>query len=185
MVCYCLREDCVWQVSPWKASTNQKQVRNATGHLYDQDCKFLICIYFICHFFHCISFWLFLYFLMFYFLDCIACHFVICNYQSDWQASARNPGTEGRALGGAARICQFHFAILSCTHADLKGLSKTPIKQACTDYIWLGHPNHNFATFPFLQNFGYLLAAAGNLFIFMILSLFLVLHFLDFNLHFI
>ena len=70
-------------------------------------------------------------------------------------------------------------------HADLKGLSKTPIEQARADYIWLGHPNHNFATFSFLQNFGYLLAAAGNLFIFMILSLFLVLHFLDFNAHFI
>ena len=55
-------------------------------------------------------------------------------------------------------------------HADLKGLSKSSFEQARADYIWLGHPNHNFATFPFLQNFGYLLAAAGNLFIFMILS---------------
>ena len=70
-------------------------------------------------------------------------------------------------------------------HADLKGLSKTSFEQACADYIWLGYSNHNFATFPFLQNFDYLLAAAGNLFIFMILSLFLVQNFLDFNAHFI
>ena len=62
-------------------------------------------------------------------------------------------------------------------HADLKGLSKTLAAQARADYIWLGHPNHNFATFPFLENFSYLLAVAGNLLLFMILSLFWVLHF--------
>ena len=87
---------------------------------------------------------------------------------------------QGKLQEYASSILLFYLA----QHADLKELSKTLATQARIDYIWLGHLNHNFATFPFLQNFGYLLAAAGNFFIFMILSLFLVLHFLDFNLHF-
>ena len=79
--------------------------------------------------------------------------------------------------GELQEYASFTLSFYLAQHADLKGLSKTLAAQARADYIWLGHLNHNFATFPFLENFSYLLAVAGNLLLFMILSLFQILHF--------